>query len=42
MEQERGYKHKHYQPASSKKNTLLYISAEDTIHFVPSSVYSFW
>jgi hypothetical protein len=39
MEQERGQKHKRYQPADSKSNTLLFVSVADTFHSVPSSGY---
>jgi hypothetical protein len=36
MEQEHGHKHKHSQPAGTKKNTLLCVDVADTIHLVPS------
>tara|TARA_R110000851_G_scaffold272608_1_gene425324 strand:+ start:130 stop:378 length:249 start_codon:yes stop_codon:yes gene_type:complete len=32
MEQERGQKHKRYQPADSQNNTWLFVGVADTIH----------
>jgi hypothetical protein len=40
MEQERGQKHKRYQPADSQNNTWLFVGVADTIHSAPLNAYS--